>query len=241
MGLAISQRALLNYSYVINENTHRLVEIINSDFELLKVPFIHQSYAEKANCYGNVERKVLRNKGTIQYGWAIFHNAFIVEAEHHAVWQNDKGELFDITPRNSQFTSLPFIPDDRIIYSGHPIDNIRLNLTNNPIVDDFILVVEVTERIKASGTRTGDFKIRLNDHLIRLYDWYSNIASELLELFATGKNENHECYCGSKRTYQNCHRKEIKRQIEHDLRNIPGKLIRLPLAGTADQNPIKNK
>lgn len=229
MNFTSAQISKFQPSFVISESTRRMEELIDSDFEQIEVPCLPVSYAEYSHCYSNVEKKILRDGGTIEYGWFISHNAFYAEATHHAVWQNNMGELFDISPLKSPYpcSSIAFIPDDRIIYSGLPIDSVRLNLTDNPVVDDYLLVAEATEHIKACGIRTNRNKITLSDDSALLLEKILTLGQQLIAFFVIGKNEKNECYCGSGRPYSECHSIEIKRKVVYILANTPGKLIKL--------------
>jgi len=77
------------------------------------------------DCFGNVERYIKNNGGSIQYGWIIWEvpNLF-VEAEFHAVWVNREGEYIDITPKIDGEKEILFVPDSKRKDEGRITPNI---------------------------------------------------------------------------------------------------------------------
>lgn len=68
-------------------------------------------------CFDNVERKVRRSGGAIEYGWAIWNfPALYFEAEHHAVWRNKRETLIDVSPQMASRCRMLFLPDETAIY-----------------------------------------------------------------------------------------------------------------------------
>jgi hypothetical protein len=68
-------------------------------------------------CFDNVERKVRRSGGPIEYGWAIWNfPALYFEAEHHAVWRNKKGTLIDVSPQMAGRRRMLFLPDETAVH-----------------------------------------------------------------------------------------------------------------------------
>lgn len=63
--------------------------------------------AEDRQCYTNVRMATEQYGGKGVVGWEVVEYPDMVEFRHHAVWENPKGELCEITPN----TSGVFIPD----------------------------------------------------------------------------------------------------------------------------------
>ncbi|EPU8564756.1 hypothetical protein ACVZYT_002500 [Yersinia enterocolitica] len=100
--------------------------ILNSD------PFPE---AEEMDCFLNVEKAIAKNGGRAVYGWAIWQVPGIyIEAEFHCIWENDAGEMLDVTPYSYRMDNILFLPDITRIYKGRQIDNIRQALVNDPDV-----------------------------------------------------------------------------------------------------------
>ncbi len=165
------------FSQPINRLIQRLVNLIDSDYEIISVPVRIIAGATYRNCYENVEARVRNRGGRIQYGWYISENDLMCEAIHHAVWEDNKGDLIDVTPNSKKASFTLFIPDDRYIYDNKIIDSVRINKTNNPVVDDLILLAEIDSIIIAAGTRSADQqKVRFGPALADIYTKYYDLG-----------------------------------------------------------------
>lgn len=95
------------------------------------------------NCFENVRRRVEKEGGRIQYGWALWEwPKVFVEAEHHAVHEPAAGPSWlDITPCAEGSHRRLFLPDDHAPYTFHNEglrhDNIRMALSDDPDIDEF--------------------------------------------------------------------------------------------------------
>lgn len=63
------------------------------------------------NCHANVTHRVREHGGRRINGWMIWENQSFAEAEFHAVWATEAGELLDITPRSDGEEMILFLPD----------------------------------------------------------------------------------------------------------------------------------
>jgi hypothetical protein len=72
--------------------------------------------SEYAHCWWNVERAASEFGGKVVSGWNLFENEYMVEAEAHGIWCDDKGSWYNITPPLNQKkpVSCLFLPDARI-------------------------------------------------------------------------------------------------------------------------------
>ena len=130
----------------------RLVNRIVPGKQPQYVKVLVESDAEINECFVNLERKIKRDGGGIQLGWAIWYlPGILMEAEFHAVWMSPEGELIDISPRPIQFKEIMFLPDSDIVYKGKQIDNIRIPLNKDPKVKEFISLCEEFFKIMNEG------------------------------------------------------------------------------------------
>lgn len=84
-------------------------------------------------CFSIVPEHVVGHGGKQLTGWAIWERPDVfIEAEFHAVWQDDDGLLHDLTPRDFTVEHILFLPDPSREYTGRQVDNIR-----KALVDDF--------------------------------------------------------------------------------------------------------
>lgn len=91
--------------------------------------------AEEMDCFVNVEQAIAKNGGRAVYGWAIWQVPGVyIEAEFHCVWENDAGEMLDVTPYPYRMDNILFLPDSTRTYKGRQVDNIRKALVNDPDV-----------------------------------------------------------------------------------------------------------
>lgn len=91
--------------------------------------------AEEMDCFFNVERAIEQHGGKAVYGWAIWQiSGVYIEAEFHCIWENDEGEMLDITPYPYRMDSILFLPDHTRTYTGKQVDNIRKALVDDPDV-----------------------------------------------------------------------------------------------------------
>ncbi len=93
------------------------------------------------DCYGNVGRMIAQYGGAMQCGWQIWETlpGVMIEGEFHAVWVNPEGDYHDVTPKAiSSIDTILFLPDYIREYGGRQIDNERVSLVGDPLIDQFI-------------------------------------------------------------------------------------------------------
>ena len=159
----------------ITSHVEKLLDKMNAQFDPEQVKVVLEPYAKIHNCFMNVAEKVNRDGGKIIYGRAIFYTDLVCEAEMHAVWESPNGELIDITPRECAFEEIMFVYDEDFVYENQLVDNIRINSTDNPIVEDFILLCETLEKFYTYGTRINDDEMSLPKPIIELVQQYENL------------------------------------------------------------------
>jgi SEC-C motif len=159
------------------------------------------------DCFMNVEKRIAKEGGTVQYGWRIWEwPRIMVEAEFHAVWRSPDGTLVDITPAHHNLPGVLFLPDPERIYEGQQVDSIRLALTNNPLIHEFININKRLFEIYNEGelaNQHGEISLRedAKAEIIRLRRRQVEIQ-QMLASQSVGRNEL--CPCGSQRQYKRC-------------------------------------
>ncbi|MBI1199937.1 MAG: hypothetical protein GC203_18920 [Phenylobacterium sp.] len=170
---------------------------------------------EPLGCFSNVERKVGREGGRAQTGWAIWiWPRVFVEAEHHAVFAPASGAAWrDITPAGPGVRRRLFLPDDTATYDlADPRgrrDNIRLALSGDPLVAEMFAGMEARTRIWRSnpGADAADDMAEFG----RLQ------SAELAQGYAQSRlamkyaQPNDPCVCGSGRRFKACHGRKSPR------------------------------
>ncbi|HEY6913482.1 MAG TPA: hypothetical protein VI413_02310 [Paludibacter sp.] len=198
--------------------------LLEYDFEIIPVKL--EVFSIEKQCYSNVEKKVKQDGGKIHYGWSVhFNKGIIVEAERHAVWENDNEDLICVTPHPSGNKEVIFLSYNIPVDPKLQIDNIRMNITNNPLVDDWIYLADIVGHIFYKYTdRIDDERVSIDTSVsiaIKQIEEWRDLVMGLIKL---GKKEKSSCYCESgfynSRKYLDCHSKIFKNEIPILLDNI---------------------
>ena len=151
----------------IEDWINRLLDKLNVEYEAETIPVIVEEFSEPQQCFGNVAKKVGKDGGRAHAGWLIHYEGnFIIEAERHVVWENESTELIDVTPQEANTTSVLFVSDDvDDVKLCRDVDNVRINKTNNSLVDDFIKVCETLTAITCLGERIDDYQVAIDSDI----------------------------------------------------------------------------
>lgn len=198
----------------------KLLIKIGSEYEPEQVSVIIEPYAQLHTCYPNVDEKIKRDGGKVHYGWTIYQSDILYEAERHAVWENKDGDLIDITPREIDLKQIMFVSDNDFVYNGQMVDNYRINITDNSIVDDFILVCENLEKLYTYGERIDDEQLNMPLPVAKLIDQYENLKAVYLTYIHSGGQPSSKCLCGGQKNYKNCHGQTLKQNIKADMTEL---------------------
>ncbi len=179
------------------------------------LPIFAGEDSEVSSCFGNVEKKVLRDGGRIKYGWILHLEPYLITAEFHAIWENNEGELIDITPdEDPTVRERLFVIDKKKVFEGERIENIMLNISGCSLIDDLILLkkasfrfMETDNRKMSIGRIDLDYEGQIHWDIIAF--WSYNI----MHLFSQNIDFQKYCFCGSEFGYIQCHRKHIMKLV----------------------------
>jgi hypothetical protein len=116
---------------------------------------LHES-AQVDDCFENVANHVREHGGKRVLGWTIWElPGFYAEAEFHAVWQNDAGDLLDITPKKEQTRRILFLRDDATPYEGFQVNNLRVPISREPAIMRLFEACEKEFEFTNRGDRKG--------------------------------------------------------------------------------------
>lgn len=175
------------------------------------VPIRVETNAINDNCFYNVINKVAKDKGQIIYGWKLHKTAILEEAERHAVWKSSNGELIDVTPVKNNDKKILFIEEDKgWIFKGEYTDNVRVNTTGNPLVDDYILLSETITKLWQIGKRKSDLEIEMLKPLVITIEFLNEDKIQREKYIYAGCNLDSDCYCGEPIQYKDCHGLNLK-------------------------------
>ncbi len=175
--------------------------------------------AEENDCIATVDRMVESHGGKRVLGWQFWAGAYLMEAEFHAIWQTPSGELKDVSKKGKGLLKIVFVPDPKLVYRGKQIDNVRINLTDNPVVYDLIEVCRTKYRLFNRGKRGSlygqEFLESLTSEQRENVNDVEFFRGMLVAFLDAGGNETTACFCGSGKPYRSCHGLRIK-----DLKNL---------------------
>lgn len=192
----------------INENVLKFCKEIDSTTNPIFVEVVPTEDTLYNECYGNVEKQVKKNGGSIEYGWIIWEIPEIyLEAEFHAVWINNAGEYIDITPKKDGEKRILFLKDSKRKFTGELIDNIRKPLVDNAQTRTMVLVGKKTFEIRKKYHKGNISEIPMVE-IQNLEDFkIKTLLSELKRDMLGGKikiSRNKPCPCGSGKKYKKC-------------------------------------
>jgi hypothetical protein len=199
-------------SIEIDNNIKKLILLVCPKSVPVYVPVEPESYAQISFCFPAVQEKINREGGEQIIGWQIWKTNFLVEAEFHAIWKSPSSKLVDITPKHYPIDKILFLPELSKDYAGEQVDNIRLNISNNPLVDDLIEVSKMIYRQLNKGDLAQKHgELRLYGRDAEIIKALSQIKQGILWMLNNGKSKNSKCFCGRELKYKNCHGKDIER------------------------------
>lgn len=193
----------------IDNDVKKLVSIVCLNSAPIYLAVETESYAQITECFPAVAEKIRRDGGSQVLGWQIWKSRILVEAEFHAVWKSPEGALKDITPKQLPITKILFLPDPKATYNGAQIDNIRINISGNRLVDDFIAIAETIFKIKNKGERAFQHEVALSEREAALCDALKKMQAAVYLMVLDGMTRNSLCFCRSHNKYKHCHGKKL--------------------------------
>lgn len=167
------------------------------------------------DCFETVRKKVDADGGEAIYGWQIWKLPYLIQAEFHTVWKTSQGELKDITPKLFALERILFVRDSTLAYEGKQVDSVRLNITDNKLVDHFIQVSEALFRLKNKGHLASlhgpDFTraiMQLSEMDQKVLIAFNRMSEWMESTIIQGGTINSPCFCEEGlrgRTYGECH------------------------------------
>lgn len=194
----------------IDHDIARLITQLNSTEQPVFVIHRPEQHAQVNECFPAVEKMVSINQGAMCLGWQIWKTSLLVEAEFHAVWRSPQGELIDITPKPIKLQNILFLPMPHAIYDGAQVDNVRLNITGNNIVDDFITACEAIFKIENKGERAYQYELHLTGMEEKIHAFLQELRVHLEVMASQGLTKRSPCFCGSELKYKHCHGKALE-------------------------------
>ena len=200
---------------ITNEYVKKLLKILDVNEKPIYLKVTPEPYAKIVECFPAVDEKIKNDGGQKVLGWQIWKTEHILEAEFHAVWESKNGELKDITPKQIDISNILFLPDKTLKYDGRQKDNIRLNISNNPLVDDYIKICEIEFKFLNKGNRAFEYgEIKLSGKENQFYKLLQETKSIIFIMLQTNYTRNSYCLCGSQKKYKHCHGHKLEKKFK---------------------------
>jgi hypothetical protein len=192
---------------VISDNVKSLLAELDSSSEPLTVKCTPEKGAEINDCFPLVETKVIEHGGESVLGWHILESTLLVEAIFHAVWRTEGGALIDISPKPIPAAEILFLQNTNAVYEGKQVDNIRVNISGNRLVDDLIEICEASYRLQNEGERAFQYALTLTGKDVQAHQVFESAKPMLEMMVLNGLNHQSPCPCNSGKKYKVCHGK----------------------------------
>ena len=167
--------------------------------------------SEQNDCFPTVQHKIDADGGKMILGWQIWQTVLLVEAEFHAVWEGPNGEWFDLTPKPFELEQIYFLSDSTLSYNGAQRNNVRLNITSNSIVDEYIAIHDIIFSMMNRGQRAFQYKLTLKGREAQAHQYLNNMKPILEGMAFSGLTRQNQCPCGQGKKYKACHGKKLSR------------------------------
>jgi hypothetical protein len=198
----------------IDDNVIKLAKRIGSKEPPIYIEILTESYAKLDECFDAVEKKIKCDGGSMVLGWRIWERPkILIEAEFHAIWKSPDNKLIDICPKLIDTDKILFITDPRMRNDGATVDNIRISISNNRLVNDFIRTCEAIYHINNKGERAYQREVVLSEEESDIHNNLELTMSLLFDMIEKGLTRNSLCFCGSGQKYKHCHSYELERLI----------------------------
>jgi hypothetical protein len=192
-------------------STDPWVEVIlnrlDAEFEPIEINVTKVDGSIVNDCFNIVQEKVINDGGKMVIGWQIWKSPFLIEAECHAVWEDEMEKLWDITPKVNNAKNILFLEDDSILYENKQINSVRLNITENELVDQFIETFNAKFRFlnKGDWAQMYDLTDVMSDFEKEMLNALYIAQNGIAQILNKGGNLNSKCFCNSNKKYINCH------------------------------------
>jgi hypothetical protein len=196
---------------VIDEDILRLVRLIGVNGTPVYVDLHPELYSKVCECFPLVAEKIARNGGSQVLGWQLWKSDILVEGEFHAVWRSAAGDLVDITPKQIAVERILFVPDLHAKYIGAQVDNVRLNITQNRLVDDFIRIAKAIFRLENKGERAIQYELSLPPEELEFHSFLKKLKTTIYAFIIQGGTRNSPCFCASGIKYKHCHGQKLEK------------------------------
>lgn len=194
---------------ITEEKLDKLLAMLKVEHPPIIINVRPEQDAVPNECFDNVEKKVNRDGGERIVGWQFWKHPFMLEAELHAVWRSPDGSLTDISPKNISTDHILFVGDLTRSYDGRQVDNLRINSTENQLVDDFIALAQTKFYMFNGGEKADQKLITFSTNEQEILKYIQGMMVAINSMLEKGMVRNSPCLCQSGLKYKQCHGKGL--------------------------------
>ncbi len=177
-----------------------LCQIIGGYGTPVYIPSLPEDKIERHYCTRAVKQKIMRDGGKASSGWIIWQWAnIILEASAYVVWQDGLGNLIDVTPKETFYEKVLFIPAQD--FSGLELTNKRIPLTNSILIKELI---EIADKCEAMLQRNCCEDNTDKEYIGNMLLPYRKRKDEIMSIISQRVGRNEPCPCGSGIKYKKC-------------------------------------
>lgn len=105
----------MQHNGVVPPSNDPAVKAFISKWQLSSTPTLlqYEDYGyEAAWCHVSAKHRAISAGGRRVHGWALWLFGDLLLADHHSVWETEKGALVDVTPPSNGGDTILFVRDD---------------------------------------------------------------------------------------------------------------------------------
>lgn len=193
----------------IDASVRRLIEAVSPGMQATYLDVRAEPGATVNGCFSNVQAKSARDGGRMLCGWQLWEwPGVLMEAEYHAVWLSPGGDMVEITPKPHGEASVLFVPDERRGYDGQMVDNVRMALDPDQLIEHFIRISGAIVQVMArDGRPIRHGRAWVPPERIAPLRQVQRFLGHAIH---SGLREHDPCLCGSGSHYRRCHGHELE-------------------------------
>jgi len=184
-------------------------------------------------CFLIVEEQISAHGGKSRVGWTLWElPGLFVEAEFHAVWENEKGDLIDITPKSSPTKNILFLEEPGAKFQNTQRNNVKKPLINDLALSAYLKTFTERHELLNRGERAGQFgEIELvgaeaeenNNIMMRQAESFMQLTHKFKKA-----GPYLPCPCGSGKKLKWCHKREYLNCENHPIKGKVSKFSTPP-------------
>lgn len=166
-----------------SESVREIQAILRAEKEAVQLPVEAISGGVVNECFDNVAKAIEERGGSIIYGWKLCETlpGVMIEAEFHAVWLDNEGVMHEVSPQARLLDGTAhdvtlFVPDPSKTDTGRQVDNVRIALKRDPLIQKFIKNAKLRYKYLNSGNLTDYYgEVPMTPELAAI----TNVGTEL--------------------------------------------------------------